>query len=101
METPDLTVAELRTAIGRLLDAVEDQLGPALSFAEDYYWNVPGRTACVLDTAPALVMGSLHDDTKSVREFLSTDLDDPTVVWHESEHVAGILRAIARLDLAH
>lgn len=100
MDEPDLTVAELRSAIGRLLDAVEEEFGPALSFQEDYYWNVPCASASTLDTQPSLDMGSLCDDAESIRQFLSGDLDEPTIIWHESEHIGGILRAITRLDLS-
>ena len=101
MDKPDLTVAELRSAIERLLDTVESELGPALSFREDYYWNIPCQSACVLDSAPLLDVGSVGDDVDSIREFLSRDLAEPTMIWHESEHIGGILRAITRLDLSH
>ena len=82
MDKPDLTVADLRSAIGRLLDAV------------------PCASASTLDTQPSLDMGSLCDDAESIRQFLSGDLDEPTIIWHESEHIGGILRAITRLDLS-
>ena len=40
MKTSDITVAELRAALDRLLNAVEARFGPELSFPEDYYWNI-------------------------------------------------------------
>ena len=100
MDKPDLTVAELRSAIERLLDAVEEEFGPALSFTDDYYWNIPCQDACALDSQPSLDMGSLSDDADSIRESLSGEPDEPTMIWHESEHIWGILRPITRLDLS-
>lgn len=100
MDNAHVTVGELRTALARLLDAVEEKFGPTLTFSEDYYWNVPFDRATTLDQEPSLDMGSGSDDAASVREFLAGDVAEPVAIWHESEHITGILRAIARLDCA-
>ncbi len=66
----------------------------------EVFWNVPCASASTLDTQPSLDVGSVCDDTDSVRQLLSGDPDEPTTIWHESEHIGGILRAITRLDLS-
>ena len=97
--TADLSVTDLRTAISNLLDAVEAQFGPELRFPEDFYWNVPFGEATEINDSPKPDMGSVVDDTESVREFLSRDGSEFVSIWHEADHLAGVLRAIARLDL--
>lgn len=100
MITPDLSIAELRAALVRLVDAIEDRFGEELPLPEDYYWNVPLGDATMLEKEPALDLGSVVDDVSSVREFLAQDPDEFTSIWHEAEHLAGILSAIARRDAA-
>jgi hypothetical protein len=96
--TADVTVADLRTAITKLLDAVEAQFGPELRFPEDFYWNVPFGAATQINASPKPDMGSVVDDTESVREFLSHHDSEIVSIWHEADHLAGVLRSIARLD---
>jgi hypothetical protein len=91
----------LRSAVARLLDAVEERFGPHLSFPKDYYWNVPFGRAASLDTQPTLDMGSVVDDADSMRDLLSQNAGELPVIWHEVEHITGIFRSIARLDVAH
>ncbi|GAA2743049.1 hypothetical protein GCM10009868_15360 [Terrabacter aerolatus] len=98
MDTPDISVAELRSALTRLLDATEERFGADLRFPEDPYWNVPFSEATVLDREPKLDMGSVVDDAASVRECLTSDPDEYVSIWHEADHIVGLLRAIARLD---
>jgi hypothetical protein len=97
---PDLSTAELRAALVRLIDAIEDRFGERMSIPEDYYWNVPLAEATVLDRNPTLDMGSVVDDVDSVREFLTQDPEEFLSIWHQADHLAGVLRAIARRDLA-
>jgi len=97
---PDITVAELRSAIGRLLDAVEEQFGEELRFPVDYYWSIAPEEAFDIEGRPELLtMGQVSDDTASVRAFLNDAPDEHVVVQHESEHLRGVLQAIEHLDL--
>lgn len=98
MHTPDISVAELRRALARLLDATEERFGADLRFSEDFYWNVSFSEATVLDREPRLDMGSVVDDVASVREYVTSDRDEYESIWHEADHIVGLLRAIARLD---
>ncbi|WP_098460347.1 hypothetical protein [Propionicimonas paludicola] len=98
MPTTDLRVSDLRTAMTRLLDAIEEQFGAIVHLEDDLYWNVPLSAATAVYDTPELDMGSVVDDAASVGEFLGRP-DEPVFIWHEAEHLAGILRSIARLDL--
>ncbi|PFG16850.1 hypothetical protein ATK74_1405 [Propionicimonas paludicola] len=82
----------------RLLDAIEEQFGAIVHLEDDLYWNVPLSAATAVYDTPELDMGSVVDDAASVGEFLGRP-DEPVFIWHEAEHLAGILRSIARLDL--
>lgn len=95
--TTDLALTDLRPAITKLLDAVEEQFGPTLGLEDDFYWNVPLKAAIAVDTTPELDIGSVVDDAKSVSEFATRR--ESVSIWHEADHIAGVLRAIARLDL--
>ena len=46
-------------------------------------------------------MGSVVDDADSIRDLLSQNAGELLVIWHEAEHITGIFRSIARLDVAH
>lgn len=98
MVPPEISIADLRSAITRLLDATEARFGPNLCFLDDFYWNVPHDAATMLDRDPTCDLGSLADDASSIREYVASDPEEDTVIWHEAEHLVGVLRAIARLD---
>lgn len=98
MNSQTLSVAALRTAVNRLLDAVEEQLGDRVELEVDYYWNVPLDKAYDPYESPVLDMGQVSDDVDSVHQFSATR-DDAVAIWHESEHLAGVLRALASRTL--
>jgi hypothetical protein len=93
-------VADLRTALQRLLDAIEEQIGSEIDLATDFYWNVPNQAAYQVDADPELDVGSVFDDVQSVSDYASGDANEPTIIWHECEHLAGVLRAIANLEMS-
>ena len=45
-------------------------------------------------------MGSVVDDVASIREYLARDSGEVPSIWHQAAHLAGVLREIARLDIA-
>ena len=98
MDSPSISVAELRSAMTLLLDAVEERFGSDLRFDEDFYWNVPFDEATTVGKDPELVLGSVVEDAASVRDFLSSAPDEFIAIWHEADHLVGLLRAIARRD---
>ncbi|MFT3861465.1 hypothetical protein [Micropruina sp.] len=94
MTTTTLPVAALRTATARLLDAVEKKLGAEVLLADDFYWNVPLGEATDVHREPRLDLASVVDDAESVREFAARDRDEWVAIWHQCEHIAGVLRSI-------
>ena len=97
MTAQPLRIADLRAAIERTLDAVEAQYGLEVAFDVDHYWNVPISSAYDLDQAPELDMGQLSDDADTISA--TANGSDPVSIWHECDHLAGVLRALAHLDL--
>lgn len=95
-----VTLVDLRAAIDKLLNAMESRFGPRLQFNGDFYWNVPFDEATAVHREPTLDLGSVMDDTQSVREFVGEDPSEYVSIWHEADHIAGVLRAIARHDKA-
>lgn len=93
-----LNISDLRSAFDRLLDAVEDTFGPELSLPVDYYWSVSLDASFDLERTPALDVGQVSDDLESIREQARASSSEMTVIWHECEHLAGLLRAISFLD---
>ena len=94
-----IDVQELRAALELILNRIEEQLGPTVDLAGDYYWTVDARAAyeTLNDPVGSLVAGQLSDDVNAIRELLRRD-DDP-IIWHDLAHVVGVLRRIATLDL--
>jgi hypothetical protein len=44
-------------------------------------------------------LGSLDDDLEESRLILNRAEDEPIYLWHDIEHISGLLRLIAYLDL--
>ncbi|MGY0387982.1 hypothetical protein ACWZJV_13495 [Nocardioides sp. WG-D5] len=97
MTAQPLRIADLRAALERTLDAVEAQHGPEVTFDVDHYWNVPITAAFNLDQEPDLDMGQLSDDAETISTTARGS--DPVSIWHECDHLAGVLRALGHLDL--
>ena len=100
MDPLSISVAELRSATTRLLNDVEQRFGPELTFSDDCYWHVPFTEATQLNRRPRPDVGSVVDDVASVRECLARDPTDVSSIWHHADHLVGVLREIARLDMA-
>jgi hypothetical protein len=99
--TSELTVSigEVRSAVGRVLDAIQRKHGPRLVFDRDHYWALPVKESFDMygGTQPTLTVGRLSDDIASIRALLSSD--EVLSPCHELAHLVGILRAIEALDL--
>jgi hypothetical protein len=95
-----VALVDLSAWIDSLLDAAEARFGPELQFPEDFYWDVPFSEATQVDSEPEPYLGSVVDDTESLRDFLARDPSEHVSIWHEADHIAGVLRAIARRDLS-
>jgi len=93
-----VTVAELRRATDRLFEAISEQLGDELNFFADHYWTLDIEESFDLGKQPEILAGQVSDDVESVRNFSASD--DFVSIRHESEHLVGVLRAIAAKELA-
>jgi hypothetical protein len=96
--TTSIALADLRAALLRLLDVAETQLGPTVDLAVDHYWLLELSEMFALDSTPTVNAGQLSDDVTSIREFLAR-ADGETFLWHDLQHVTGILLRLASLDL--
>ncbi|WBB70130.1 hypothetical protein [Micromonospora sp. WMMD812] len=102
--TDVLRVQDLRQVCGMLLDAVEERFGAEIDLSGvgiDLYWNVDVRTAFELrdDPAPGIDVGQSSDDIAELRSFLGRPAGDVPVLWHDLQHLAGVLRLLAYLDM--
>ena len=94
-----ISVTHLRTALTLLLDKVEERFGPELDLAADHYWSLDAAASFDLDVDPEVGAGQLTDDVDSMRRMLDRDLDEEAIiVWHDLDHVVGVLRRIIALD---
>jgi hypothetical protein len=100
--TPDeplaIEVSELREALMRLLDVISARFGPSVPLNADHYWTLSTADRFDLAQAPSVQAAQLSDDVESVRQLLSRDSGE-IVLWHDVEHLTGILQRIASLDL--
>ena len=96
----DVNVTDLRRAVGRLLDVVEEQHGSTVALGADHYGMLSDEAAFNMGaepTAGAIVTGQLSDDVDAVRELLDRRHDE-IAVWHDLRHVIGVLSRIAAQD---
>lgn len=93
-----LAISDLRVALDRLLAEVERNCGPEIDLRADEYWVIAAADAFRLDGEPTPTVGQIADDLDSLAAQISKGAERP-VVWHDLEHVIGLLRRIAALDL--
>lgn len=63
-----ITVSEIRTALGCVLDAVERDHGSVLTFEHDYYWVLPVASSFDMSRPhPTLTAGQVSDDIEAER----------------------------------
>jgi hypothetical protein len=94
-----IAVSELREALDRLLAAITVGFGHSIDLDGDYHWWIETQDAFDMTREPSVNAGQLSDDVTSMREMLSRE-DDEIVVWHDLDHVIGILQRISALAKA-
>ncbi|MBQ1012629.1 hypothetical protein KBX53_17030 [Micromonospora sp. M51] len=102
--TEVLRVQDLRRVCGVLLDMVEERFGAEIDLSRvdvDLYWNVDLGTAFDLKDVPesGLDVGQISDDVAELHALLRRPAGDVPVLWHDLQHLAGVLRLLAYLDL--
>lgn len=99
-----LRVADLRRACVLLLDEVEQRFGEQVALADvpvDYYWNLPLSAAFGMGRVPQeddLDCGTGSDDVAEIAGLVEGGREE-VVLWHDLDHLAGVLRLLAFLDL--
>jgi hypothetical protein len=95
-----VSIARLRRTVDRILDTIEEKYGQEVTLMADEYWQVSVRQAYDLAPHPEqwIECGTVSDD---VAEVLSDEYsrESVTAIWHDMNHLVGILGALAALDL--
>jgi hypothetical protein len=89
---PSITVTQLRSVFDRLVRAMEEEFGETIVLDGDHYWTVDSSDAFDLEVVPEPVVGQLSDDVSSVTGIETVE------IWHDLDHLVGILRRIAALS---
>jgi hypothetical protein len=94
-----LAIDDLRRAINRVLDNTAASLGKQVELDGGLYWQVPAHQLHTMDPdTVTLTAGDLDDDLQTMREYLGSDGPTPAL-WHELNHLIGILRALETMTL--
>jgi hypothetical protein len=91
-----IAMSDLRAAIGRVLDAVEQKYGEAIDLDADHYWSLSPAESFDLTRDPGIEAGQISDDVETVQQILSPSRD--VIIWHDLEHLGGILSRLSALD---
>nr|WP_308313106.1 hypothetical protein [Streptomyces sp. ISL-1] len=99
-----LRMADLRRACSVLLDEAERRFGDQVDLTEvpvDLYWNVDLAAAFDMSKVPAaqLDCGQVSDDVAEIVALVRRSPENVTALWHELDHLAGVMRLLAHLDL--
>ncbi|MER5597714.1 hypothetical protein [Streptomyces sp. NPDC002265] len=99
-----LRMADLRRACSVLLDETERRFGLEVDLSRvstDYYWTLDLATAFDMSETPAapLGCGQVSDDVAEIAALVRRDPEDVIPLWHDLDHLAGVLRLLAHLDL--
>ena len=91
---------KLRQALDRVLTEVERERGDLVPLSADHYWILDARATYEVGRTPKerdLMIGQLSDDIATLDEILRPD--EVVSVWHDLQHLIGILHRIATDDL--
>ncbi|MCP2263137.1 hypothetical protein ACFQHV_21905 [Promicromonospora thailandica] len=89
-----LVIDDLRRALDRVLDDVAATLGDRVELDGGLYWQVPVDELGSNDPDTVdLTAGDLVDDLETMRDLLASTGPTPAL-WHELNHLVGILRAL-------
>lgn len=104
-EKVTIQVEDLRRAFSVLLDTIVANFGSTVTLCErtfeaDHYWDLELGAAFRLVDHPELhiVAGQTSDDVEEVRDVVEREGGE-VFLWHDLDHLAGVLRRIAFLDV--
>ena len=93
-----VAVSDLREALRRVLDAVEQRFGSSIDLEADYYWSLDVVDSFDLTAEPDVMASQISEDVETLAELLSPDREE-VYIWHDLEHLCGILLRLAALDV--
>lgn len=94
-----LDAQHLRLACSRLLDEVEARYGGQIESPNlSEYWQVNLGDAYALVSSPSVEAGDFGDDLTELSNVPERP-DSEIVLWHDLDHLAGVPRGIAFMDL--
>lgn len=92
-----IDTAEIGRLASRLFDLLEKRGATQVRVEDPRYWAVlPDAREPV--KAPSPVMGDVMDDLTDLRAE-AAEVAELLVVWHAFNHLAGLIRMIARADM--
>ena len=97
--TATLRIADLRAAVSRILDASEREFGPEIELPYGYQWELDPRQIFNVEAGPGEPsLGDLYEDLEEITDLLNRP-EDETLVWHDLDHLIGLLQVLVVLDL--
>jgi hypothetical protein len=92
-----LQVDDLRRAANRIFAALERNYGKSIDLDEDYYWHLDVDDAYEMSAVPTIdLVGQVTDDVAELRAFVASDNNEVDSIWHELNHLIGVLRVIEK-----
>jgi hypothetical protein len=92
-------IEDVRAGLLAILDEVQRRFGGEIDLDADYYWDIDLESAFNRSPVPTPDIGSLVDDVDLLGELLQERADGELYIWHDLNHVIGILKRIAALDV--
>jgi|SRR5580658_11367340 hypothetical protein len=98
-----LSIDVLRQAAERLLDRAEQEFGPEIDLDSQtipigFHWEIPLDQSFRMVDSPTTETGDIADDLSEINELLTRPIDE-TYLWHDLDHLTGLLRCIAFIAL--
>jgi hypothetical protein len=93
----EIAVSELRTAVARMLDAVEAEHGSSVDLDADLYWWLDPVEMFDMTADPQIEVGQISEDVEDTRGVLTRE-EGEIWLWHDLAHLAAIFLRLAALD---
>lgn len=95
-----VATSDLRAVVDRLLAELERRHGGDIDLGADFYWNLDLSNSYDFTTVEREVdVGSLADDVESLMATAELPDGEPMSLRHDLEHLVGLLRRVAYLEL--
>lgn len=99
--TQVLVIDDLRLSCNQLLDLLDERFGSSVALDDGFpadYWKVDLEAAYSLVSSPEIVVGEFREDVDEVMGLARRAVDSVSL-WHDLDHLSGLLRGLAFMDL--